>query len=109
MDINLTVKHGQLAEDVQDTIRGKVAKLPRYFDRTTRIQVVVDLKPADPDVEIIVNVEEAPDSVAKDSGSNVIAALDKAINKIESQLRKHKEKLKGHRNRDHKQVDIGLE
>lgn len=109
MDINLTVKHGELAEDVQNTIREKVSKLPRFFDRTSRIQVVADMKPSEPFVELIVSAEETNDFVASDSANNVVAALDKAISKIEKQLRKHKEKLKGHRGRDTKSIEPSLE
>ncbi len=103
MEIKVNAKHGELSESIQETMKAKVAKLPRFFDRTTRIQVLADLKTADsPKVEIIVSAEETSDFFASDKGSNVIVALDKTIAKIEQQLKKHKEKLTGHRNRDHK-------
>ena len=100
METKVTVKNGQLPETVQQTIRQKVSKLPKFFDRTTQIQVVADLHHDQPKVELIVSAEEVNDFFAADSGTNVIAALDSALHKIESQLRKHKEKLKGHRGRE---------
>lgn len=104
MEIKLTAKHGQLSDLTQETIRTKVAKLPKFFDRTTAIQVLADLKHTDkPKVEIIVSAEEANDFFASDTGSNVIVALDSTIAKIEQQLKRHKEKLVSHRGgRDHK-------
>ena len=89
-----------MSDDIQETIHQKVSKLPRFFDRTTAIQVVADMRHADPNVEIIVSAEESNDFVASDSGSNVLSALDGAIQKVETQLKKHKEKIKGHRGRD---------
>ena len=87
-------------------MKAKVAKLPRFFDRTTGIQILVDLEHTDtPKVEIIVSAEETNDFFASDTGSNVIVALDSTISKIEQQLKKHKEKLIGNRNRDHKLVN----
>ena len=105
MEIRLNAKNGELSDAVQETMKAKVAKLPRFFDRTTGIQVLADLKNTDnPKVEIIVSAEETNDFFASDTGSNVIAALDRTISKIEQQLRKHKEKLTGHRGRDHKHL-----
>lgn len=105
MEIKLNAKNGELSDSVQATMKAKVAKLPRFFDRTTGIQVLADLKNSDsPKVEIIVSAEETNDFFASDTGSNVIVALDSTISKIEQQLRKHKEKLTGHRGRDHKDL-----
>ncbi len=103
MRISISTKHGQIPEAVQSSIEQKVSKLPRYFDRTTGIDVIVDLKDKNsPAVELLVSAEETKDFFATDFGSNVLTALDSAIQKVESQMRKHKEKLTGHRNRTHK-------
>ena len=103
VEIKLTAKHGELSDEIQETMKAKVAKLPRFFDRTTGIQVLADLKHSEPKVEIIVSAEEANDFFASDTGTNVIVALDSTIAKIEQQLKKHNEKIKtGNRNRDHK-------
>lgn len=105
MEIKINAKHGDLSESAYDMMKSKVEKLPRFFDRTTGIRVVADLSNAEsPTVEIIVSAEETNDFFASDSGSNVIVALDNTISKIEQQLRKHKDKLTGHRNRDHKSI-----
>jgi putative sigma-54 modulation protein len=98
LNISVTARNGQLPDSVRETIHQKVEKLPRYFERTTRVEVVVELRnPDDPRVECKVSAEETNDFFAADSGSNVVAALDKVIRKIEQQLRKHKEKLTDHR------------
>lgn len=107
LETKITVKNGHLSDEIQSTIKQKVSKLPRFFDRTTGISVVADLRLADsPRIEIIASAEESNDFVATDSGSNVLSALEGAIQKIEIQLKKHKEKLKGHRGRDSRQTDI---
>ncbi|MEL7498919.1 MAG: ribosome-associated translation inhibitor RaiA [Planctomycetota bacterium] len=102
----MTARHGDLSDSIQETMKAKAAKLPKFFDRTTRIQILADLEHTDnPKVEIIVSAEETNDFFASDTGSNVIVALDSTISKIEQQLKKHKEKLIGNRNRDHKISD----
>ncbi len=106
MNISVSARNGQLPDSVRETIQQKVEKLPRYFDRTTRVEVVVDLKnPDDPRVECKVSAEETNDFFAADTGSNVLAALDKVVRKIEQQLRKHKEKLTDHRGGKHRRVE----
>lgn len=100
MEITVNAKNGQLPESVQATIHNKVSKLPRFFDRTTAISVIVDLKHTEsPKVEVRVSAEQTDDFFAADTGSNVIVALDSVIDKVERQLRKHKEKLTEHRGR----------
>ncbi len=98
MDIKVVAKHGELTEELQQTIKAKVANLPRLFNRTTGIQVIADLSNSiSPKVEILVSAEETSDFFASQTGSNVLVALDLTISKIEQQLRKHKEKLTEHR------------
>lgn len=98
MEIKVNAKHGELSEDVIQTMKDKVSNLPRFFNRTTGIQVIADLSNAvSPKVEIIVSAEETKDFFASQTGSNVIAALDLTISKIEQQMRKHKDKLTEHR------------
>ena len=108
METKLTVRNGDLPAQIQETINQKASKLPKFFDRTTGIQVVADLKHSDtPKVEIILSAEESNDFFASATGSNILAAMDNAVQKIEVQLKKHKEKLKGHRGVDKKQADVG--
>ena len=105
MDISISTRHGELPSDVQSLIEEKARKLPRFFDRLTSIEVTVDLKNhQDPEVEIKASAEQRDDVVAKSSGTNVIAATDAAIHKMERQLVKHKEKITGHRNLSHKHL-----
>ncbi len=106
MEVKVVAKHGTVPADIQATIEQKVGKLPRFFDRATSIQVVIDLShSSEPKVEIIVSAESSHDFVATDTGNNVIVATDKAIEKMEKQLRKHKEKLTEHRGRDDRRAD----
>ena len=101
VEVKVVAKNGELSDSIQETIKQKVSKLPRFFDRTTGIQVVADLQhTSNPKVEVILSAEETNDFFASDTGSNVITALDSVIGKMEQQLKKHKSKLTEHRGRD---------
>lgn len=98
MQINISARHGHLSTQTQAMISEKVEKVKKFHDRITSIVVTCDLEHREkPDVEIRVTAEHAGEFVATDSSENLIAALDGAMHKVEQQLRKHKEKLTGHR------------
>ena len=97
VEVKIIAKHGELSDSVRETMEEKVAKLPRFFERTTGIHVIADMSHTEPELEIIVSAEGTNDFVAKDKGTNVVVAFDKTIAKVEQQLRKHKEKQTEHR------------
>lgn len=98
MQVNVSARHGSLSTHDQEVIREKSEKVRRLFDRVNAIEVTVDFqRQEEPHVEINVSAEHAPDFVASAQATTVIAALDGAIQKVEQQLRKHKEKLTGHK------------
>ena len=109
MQIEISARHGQLNSKTQDRIREKVEKLKRYFDRLTAIHVTVNLEHREtPDVELRVSAEHTEDFVATDT-NELMAALDKVLHKVEQQLRKHKEKITGHRTPGIKHLDVALD
>lgn len=100
MQINISVRHGQLSEATRSRIHTKTEKLSRLFERLMAIDVTIDLEHADqPEVEILVSAEHKHDFSAKDKSESLMAAVDGAVHKIEQQLRKYKEKVQDrHRN-----------
>ncbi len=98
MQVNVSARHGSLTGPDQEIIREKSEKVRRLFDRVNAVQVTVDLQHQDqPHVEINVSAEHTQDFVASAKASTVLSALDACIQKVEQQLRKHKEKLTGHK------------
>jgi putative sigma-54 modulation protein len=108
---SISARHGHLSAATQGKISDKVEKLRRFFDRLTAIQVTVDL--ADPDnihVEVRVSAERAKDFVASGTTNELFAGLDDAVQKLEQQLRRHKERIQtGHRQPGRKQIEPPLE
>lgn len=110
MQINISARHGELSTATQEKISERVQKLPKFYDRLMAIQVTVDLEHREkPSVEIRVVAEHAEDFIAVDVDDNLLAALDSVLHKVEKQLRKHKEKLTGHRIPGHRHTETPLE
>ena len=98
MQINISTRHGQLAQETKDKINSKLQRLVRFHERMTAVDVTVDLEHEDEaHVEIRVSVERAKGFVARTKGPELMGALDGAIHKLEEQLRRHKDKLVEHR------------
>ena len=99
MQIKISARHGHLADATQDFIREKAEKLLRYFERLTSIEVTVDLKNDLKVVEFLVSAEHKHDFVATEVNSDILAAVDLVMNKLERQLSRYKEKIQDHRRR----------
>jgi len=94
VQIKVSTRHGQLSEASQEKISAKAEKLTRIFDRLTAIEVIVDLSDeTNPKVDLKVAAEHKHDFVAHDQSESLMASLDSAIEKMEQQLRKYKEKV----------------
>jgi putative sigma-54 modulation protein len=94
VQIKVSTRHGQLSEASQQKISAKAEKLTRIFERLTAIEVIVDLSDeTNPKVDLKVAAEHKHDFVAHDQSESLMASLDNAIEKMEQQLRKYKEKV----------------
>lgn len=100
MQVKVSARHGHLSPASQSKITAKVSRLKRYFDRITSLNVTVDLEnSALPAVEIVASAEHFHDMVSHEHSGQLWRSVDGAVQKLEQQLRKHKEKV-----RDHKHV-----
>lgn len=98
MQINISCRHGHLSEETQSLMREKVERIRKFYDRVTSIVITTDMEHREkPKVELIVTAEHHSEFVAADTAETVLTALDSAVHKVEMQLRKHKEKITGHR------------
>lgn len=105
MQIEISIRHGHVSEETQATIEAKVEKLTRFFDRISAIEVTIDLEhPPTPSVDLRVSAKHKHDFVATQQSDNLMAAVDNVVEKMEQQLRKHKEKVQTrHRGIGHRQ------
>ena len=103
MQIRISTRHGRISDETQAKITSKVEKLTRFFERLMSIEVTVDLEHRDtPSVDLRVSAEHKHDFVATARSDELLASVDAVVEKMEQQLRKHKEKVQyRHRNTGH--------
>ena len=106
MQTTISARHGHLSPATQEKIIDKVEAVRKFFDRVTAISVTVDLEHRERAIfELRVRAEHHDEFVAVAEADTIFAALDGAIEKMENQLRRFKERLKEHRAVGHKHLE----
>jgi putative sigma-54 modulation protein len=97
VQIKISARHGHLSDESQQFIQEKAEKLLRFFDRLTLIEVTVDMQDGQKVVEFVVQAEHKHDITAQAVAADLMAAVELAEAKLETRLRKYKEKIQDHR------------
>ena len=95
MQINLTGHHVELTPPLHDYVNNKMEKLERHFDHVTDIHVVLSVEKLRHKAEATMHVSGGTlyaDAVQED----MYAAIDSLTDKLDRQVKKHKEKLTDH-------------
>lgn len=95
MQVSVTSRHVQIPEEIRNYVETKAFKLPRFHDRISSIDFILDQESSDLwTAEAIVKVERTHEFVAKESGPDRFALIDSIVDKLERQLTRHKEKIR---------------
>ncbi len=97
MQIEISIRHGDLDAAQHRYLHDKAEKLTKYFSRLMAIEVAVDHVKHAWNIEILVSAEHKHDFVAHETGATPAAAMDACVHKIEQQLRKYKERVQKHK------------
>ncbi|MGD8618628.1 MAG: ribosome-associated translation inhibitor RaiA [Gammaproteobacteria bacterium] len=95
MHINLTGHHVELTPPLSDYVNSKMERLERHFDHVTDIHVVLSVEKLRHKAEATMHVSGGTlfaDAVQED----MYAAIDSLTDKLDRQVKKHKEKLTDH-------------
>jgi putative sigma-54 modulation protein len=95
MQIDLTGHHIEITDSLRDYVNEKMARLERHFDKVSNIHVILV-------VENVRNKAEAKvlmsghDIFANCTEEDMYAAIDGLVDKLDRQVKKHKEKITNH-------------
>ena len=96
MQINITGHHVDITEALRNYTSEKMAKLERHFDHVTDVHVILSVEKVNQKAEATVQVSGAK-LFAEDHQEDMYAAIDGLIDKLDRQIKKHKEKVTNHR------------
>lgn len=107
MIISVTGRHIDISDEIRAYAEAKGGKLPRFYDRISSIDFVLDHQSDQLTAEVIVKADRTHEFVARESGPDPLALIDVIVDKLERQLTKHKEKTRDHRHPGAKEVQEG--
>jgi putative sigma-54 modulation protein len=94
MNIQITARNIDITDAIRDYAEKKVSKLERYFDHITDASVLLEVQKNVHIVEILLS-GNGLFMKGLEKSEDLYASIDLASDKIEKQLVKYKEKLKG--------------
>ncbi len=95
MQLNITGHKVDLTEAMQEYVRTKIVRLERYFDNVTNVHVILSVEKNSQKAEATVHVAGG-DLFAEATNENMYPAIDALVDKLDRQIKKHKEKLTDH-------------
>jgi putative sigma-54 modulation protein len=95
MQINLTGHHIEITDSLRNYVNEKMEKLERHFDKVSNTHVILSLENVRHKAEATVHMS-GHDIFADAIEDDMYAAIDSLVDKLDRQVKKHKEKLKNH-------------
>ena len=95
MQINLTGHHVEITDSLRSYVDTKFIKLERHFDHISNVHVILNVEKLNQKAEATMHLSGA-EVFASSHNTDMYAAIDSMIDKLDRQVIKHKEKLKKH-------------
>ena len=95
MQINLTGHHIEITPALRSYVTGKLERLERHFDHVTNVHVILSIEKLNHKAEATMHVSGS-DLYADAIEEDMYAAIDALIDKLDRQVKKHKEKITNH-------------
>jgi len=96
MRIHLVARKTKLTQPIKDFIESKLAKMQEFVDNIVWAQVIIGVEKKIHHAEVILHAGHQTMKAASES-DDLYVAIDKAMTKMEAQVKKYKEKFSEHR------------
>ena len=94
MNITVNARHMEGSEAVRQYVESKVGKLQRFYDGIQSVEVILDTQAEQAVVEIVVQAARKHTFVASHRDDDMYACVDVCLDKIVTQLRRHKDRVR---------------
>lgn len=94
MNVEVTARSEKVSEKAKKYAEEKIGRLDRFFDRITSARIVLDSDTESHKAEMVLSAGGGATLVGESTDAqSIYAAIDTALDKLERQLKRHKEKL----------------
>ncbi len=95
MQIILTGHHVEITDSMREYVEDKMERLERHFDGVTNVHVVLSVEKMRHKAEGSLRAN-GNDLFADSTEEDMYAAIDSLVDKLDRQVKKHKEKMTDH-------------
>ena len=95
MQIELTGHHIEVTDSLRNYVNEKISRLERHFDKVSNTHVILTVEGMRQKAEATVHMS-GHDIYADHTEEDMYAAIDKLVDKLDRQVKKHKEKITNH-------------
>jgi putative sigma-54 modulation protein len=97
MAIEITARHMNATEQIQDYARRRAGALLEAFPRVEHIHVILDVEKHRNIAEVVVQAKHHIRAEAEQSSDTMVISIDAAMDKIERQLQRLRDKIHDHK------------
>jgi len=106
-DIAVTGRHVTITDVMKDYAIDKVSKIDRFSNRVIDVNVIMDIQKLEQRVDIIMKVDHIVIK-ASASSDNMYASIDKAVDRLTTQLRRYKSRIRDHQLKGGSVIDMNV-
>lgn len=106
-NISVTGRNVAVTDAIRDYAIEKVSKIERFSDRIIDVLVTLDVQKIEHRVDIVIKVDHIKIK-SHATTDDMYASIDKAVDKIEAQLLRYKDRIQDHHAKGVKEVDMNV-
>jgi putative sigma-54 modulation protein len=96
MQLDVSGHHVEVTDSLREYVATKFEKIKRHFDKVIDVHVILSVEKLEQKAEATIQLNGTK-IFAEDTEENMYAAIDSLVDKLDRQVRKHKEKSSAHR------------
>ncbi len=105
MNLNISGHHMDMTDALRNYVSTKMERIERHFDHVIDAEIVLEVEKLRHKAEATMNVR-GNTLHAEATEEDMYAAIDKMIDKLDRQTRRHKEKTTDHHNRKARHINL---
>jgi len=99
MNIQLTGRHLEITPAIRDYVTEKFGKIKRHFDHVIDMNIILSVEKLKQKAEATIHIS-GKNLFVECEDENLYAAIDMLVDKLDRQVRRHKEKQNARRHDD---------
>lgn len=96
MEVTITGRHIEITQPLHDYVTKKLERVSRYFEKILDARVILEVIKKNHEVEIVLDVNGLT-LRSKGSSPDMYASIDQAVDKMERQIKRYKDKITRHK------------